>query len=589
MQNNPPTNKKRLTECSQDELIDIIKQLRKRKRYGLVWDEKIEHVVEQCKKELPVLDQDQGMVIEKNVDGITNLMIEGDNYHALSVLNYTHQRKIDVIYIDPPYNTGSKDFMYNDSYVDKEDRFRHSKWLSFINKRLILAKNLLSKEGYLAVSIDDNEYAQLKMLLDEVFQEKVKTIVVKMSEASGLKMSSIKKSGSIPKYKEYLVIAKPSGVKNLFFKQIAKEAWDNEYNIYIDNFTKEDRSTIDEISDKDEVDENDIKTIDSILSKVTLKSLASELKEAGVKNEKEKKSWCFENAWRICRTAAGDSVKTLADVKRKKIKQKVFSVISKRDRVVYIVKSDYTDDVKRPRVQILFADTYLSTHPGDLWTDIKTTGLEAEGGISFKNGKKPLELIKRIISASGNKKAVVLDFFAGSGTTAQAVLELNKNDDGSRQFIIVTNNEGGIARNITYPRIKESIIQSVGSKTTSANLRYFKTSFVKKNDVSDDTRRELVRRSVEMICVRENAFTKKYDNKDYKIYSNGKVSTGIIFDLDSIEEFKEKIDKLKLPARLYVFSLSNDTYESDFVDLEVRHKLCAIPESILEVYRKLFI
>jgi adenine-specific DNA-methyltransferase len=589
MQNNSHQNKKKLNECSQVELIEIIKQLRKRKKYGLVWEDKPERVVEQCKKELPVLDQDENMTIENSQSGITNLMIEGDNYHTLSVLNYTHARKIDVIYIDPPYNTGSKDFIYNDTYVDKEDRFRHSKWLSFLSKRLALSKNLLTPNGYLAISIDDNEFAQLKMLLDEIFQENVKTIVIKMSEASGLKMSAIKKTGSIPKYKEYLLIAKPSGIKNLFFKQIPKESWDDEYNIYIDNFTKEDRLIIDELSEKEDIDDTDLQKVDSVLAKVTLKSLASELKSVGIKTTKEKNNWCFDNAWRICRTAAGDSVKTLADIKKKKNKQQVFSVVSKRDRVLYIVKSDYSSEVSRPRVQILFADTYLSTHPGDLWTDIKTTGLEAEGGVSFKNGKKPLELIKRIITASGNKKAIILDFFAGSGTTAQATLELNKEDGGSRQFIIATNNEGDIAKNITYPRVKESLSQSVTSKSLSSNLRYFRTSFVTKNDVSDDTRRELVRRSTEMICVRENTFNKKYDNKDYKIYTNGKVSTGIIFDLDCIDEFKEKIDKLQLPARLYVFSLTNDTYESDFADLSVKHKLCAIPESILEVYRKLFI
>jgi adenine-specific DNA-methyltransferase len=154
--------KKKLTDCSQEELIEIINHLRKRKKYGLVWEDKPEKVVEKCKQELPVLDQDESLSIEKNPQGITNLMIEGDNYHALSVLNYTHSRKIDLIYIDPPYNTGSKDFIYNDSYVDKEDRFRHSKWLSFLSKRLILSKNLLKSNGYIAISIDDNEYAQLK-------------------------------------------------------------------------------------------------------------------------------------------------------------------------------------------------------------------------------------------------------------------------------------------------------------------------------------------------------------------------------------------------------------------------------------------
>ena len=94
-------------------------------------------------------------------------LIEGDNYHALKVLNYTHARKVDVIYIDPPYNTGNKDFRYNDSFVEKEDGFRHSKWLSFMSKRLHLAKSLLKDTGVMFISIDENERAALELLCTE--------------------------------------------------------------------------------------------------------------------------------------------------------------------------------------------------------------------------------------------------------------------------------------------------------------------------------------------------------------------------------------------------------------------------------------
>ena len=119
-------------------------------------------------------------------------------------------------------------------------------------------------------------------------------------------------------------------------------------------------------------------------------------------------------------------------------------------------------------------------------------------------------------------------------------------------------------------------------------MRYFKTEFVEKGEVSDDTRRALVRRSTDMICVRENTFESKVDNTNYKIYANGKIVTGILFNLKKMDEFKVKINKLGLPARLYVFSVSNDAYEDDFEDLGVEHKIVPIPESILEVYRKLF-
>lgn len=130
---------KKLGEMSKDELIRAIQQLKKRKKYGIVWEEKQEDVVEKCKTDLPVLQEVSERTIQENPKGNTNLIIDGDNYHSLSVLNYTHAGKVDIIYIDPPYNTGGADFRYNDKTVDKTDTFRHSKWLAHLSKRLHIA------------------------------------------------------------------------------------------------------------------------------------------------------------------------------------------------------------------------------------------------------------------------------------------------------------------------------------------------------------------------------------------------------------------------------------------------------------------
>ena len=139
-----------------EKLKSEISALKKRKKYGLVWEEKTEDVVEECKTKLPVLTEVAKRAIHKAPNDPTNIIIEGDNYHALSVLNYTHQGKIDVIYIDPPYNTGAKDWKYNNDYVDDNDTYRHSKWLSMMNHRLVLAKNLLTNRGILICTIDHN-------------------------------------------------------------------------------------------------------------------------------------------------------------------------------------------------------------------------------------------------------------------------------------------------------------------------------------------------------------------------------------------------------------------------------------------------
>jgi adenine-specific DNA-methyltransferase len=153
------------------ELEEELNHLKTSKKYGIVFEEKREDFEERARNALPVLKEVENMRIGSNAEGPTNIVIEGDNYHALSCLRHTHKGKVDVIYIDPPYNTGNKDFIYNDRYVDKEDTYRHSKWLSFMKKRLVLAQELLSESGVIFISIDDNDQAQLKMLCDEVFGE----------------------------------------------------------------------------------------------------------------------------------------------------------------------------------------------------------------------------------------------------------------------------------------------------------------------------------------------------------------------------------------------------------------------------------
>ena len=158
-------------DFSKNDLIQEIKKLKKRKKFGLVWEDKQEEVVEQCKTKLPILEEVKSKEIMTDKEKPVNILIEGDNYHALSVLNYTHKGKIDVIYLDPPYNTGAKDWKYNNNYVDAEDPYRHTKWLSFMNHRLGLAKNLLSEDGIICVTIDDYEMPRLWLLMEDIFGE----------------------------------------------------------------------------------------------------------------------------------------------------------------------------------------------------------------------------------------------------------------------------------------------------------------------------------------------------------------------------------------------------------------------------------
>ncbi|MGF3225956.1 site-specific DNA-methyltransferase [Facklamia sp. P12932] len=447
------------------------------KKYGLVWEEHSEKVDEMLEHNIPVFTEVDDRKIEFKPNEGVNFLLEGDNLHSLNLLEKTHKGKIDVIYIDPPYNTKNEGFMYNDRIVNNEDGYRHSKWLSFMYERLVISKELLNEKGIIFVSIDDNELFQLKNLCDEIFGEEnfVNNIAVKTSEVSGVKMAHVTKR--LVKMTENILMYK-NGLLEIQPIKIPKQKWDNEYNKVLINFTKKDKEYVDYIiENSDNFSQEDyekhIIKIDELLSNCKVDSVSKVSKSEGV-DKKDLNKWKYKNSYRIFRTAASSSVFRLVEEKKKNNKNLFFSVISSRDKKLYLAKTDYRKTSKSPRVQMLFAEDYLEEYIGDLWTDISTTGLEVEGGVSFKNGKKPLELIKRVIKLNKNKDSRVLDFFAGSGTTGHAVMELNKEDGGNRKYILCTNNENKIAEEITYKRLKN--IQ----EELPHNLKYFKTDFIKR-------------------------------------------------------------------------------------------------------------
>ncbi|WLF72356.1 MULTISPECIES: site-specific DNA-methyltransferase [Acinetobacter] len=419
-------------------------------------------------------------------DTTENLFIEGDNLEALKLLQENYLGKIKIIYIDPPYNTGN-DFIYEDDFTESTDAFFeksnqideegnrliantesngrfHSDWLSMMYGRLKLARNLLSDDGVMFISIDDNEYHNLKKICDEIFGENSnKTITVKMSEASGLKMGGVIKNGTIPKLKEYvLVIKKNGGVNGLFFDKIEKDNWDKEYNIYLENFSLEEKKIINEMSERENISDDDISILDEIVSKISLLSVSEKFNSLNLK-ETEKEKWLFDNAWRICQSATSASVLQLANKKKGFNKNLLFFVKSSTG-ILYLVKSDYSSDSKKPRLQMIFADQNLSVHPGDFWGHIKTTGLDNEGYVPFKNGKKPLALLKALIKSNiGNdKNAIVLDFFAGSSSTAEAILQLNSTMEYELKFIQIQipedlNRSYALSSGSTKKQVKETL------------------------------------------------------------------------------------------------------------------------------------
>ena len=397
--------------------------------------------------------------IKRHSDGTPaeNLIIKGNNLIALHSLAKQFKGKVKLIYIDPPYNTGEDSFKYN-------DKFSHSTWLTFMKNRLEIAKDLLKDDGLIFVQCDDKEQAYLKILLDEIFTREnfINCIAVKMSEPSGNKMAHT--SHRLPKIKEYILIYKNINIKlNPIREQ--KSEWDDEYNIFLENFTQEDKRFIDLIissqTENKELNADTLKEIDVLLKKISPISVNQKLAQLNIKDNEVIK-WKLDNAYRIIRTAASSSVKKLADEKKEICQQQFFSVISKRDKLLYIVKSDYSKDAKAPRVQVLFAEDYLSISLCDLWTNINTTGLEAEGNVELKNGKKPESLIETIIKLATNENDIVLDYHLGSGTTAAVAHKMNRQYIGIEQMDyietlavermkkVIEGEQGGISKAVNW-------------------------------------------------------------------------------------------------------------------------------------------
>ena len=357
---------------------------------------------------------------KKANDILNNKLIFGDNLLALKAIENEYFGKIKCIYIDPPYNTGNA-FEYYD------DGLENSIWLSLIRDRLEILWKLLRQDGYLAIQIDDNQFARLYILMSELFGEKnLKTICVKMSEATGVKMASINKIGGIPKLKEYIILAGKNGIRGLKVDKIAKSAWDREYNTFIHGATKEELEVIKQNIEDEERSIEKIEQVNSILKNISFEGVGEVcLRECGNKfNQK----WLFENSWRIIQFATlTGGAKNLAVNKKLNLKEKIpaFAIITPRKKM-YIIKGDFNHESKLPRCKFLFADQYLEIHPGDFWSDIKTTGLDNEGGVEFKNGKKPEKLLERIIKMCSNPGDLVLDSFAGSGTTGAVAHKLRR-------------------------------------------------------------------------------------------------------------------------------------------------------------------
>ncbi len=577
------------------ELIKEVEALKKKKTYGLVWEEdKTKELFDyyinwdgegtketfgEEEGKFPVLKEVKSKSID-NQDPKYNIMIEGDNYHALAVLNFTHNKAIDVIYIDPPYNRGG-DFKYNDKLVDKEDGYKHSKWLSFMSKRLRLAKDLLKDEGVIFISIDENQFAQLKILCDELFGENNFLGNLVWKRRGGIGSFAEK---NLTQNHEYILVYKKS--KGFLYHNIIGEKrrkqfqYEDKRGIYRwielvgpSQQTKERRPNLDYGILYDEENKKIVGFIGRDKKKKFFdKKISKKIKEIWLEGKA---------TWLVGR-----------NIIEKYYKKGLIQVFNKKSKLILKIKNYLYDE--KGEINGLILKSILSDN--DVKIGMNTEGTKQIKEIlypkDYSNMKpKPMSLLRFLLQTKTNKDSLVLDFFAGTGTTGHAVMELNKEDGGKRKFILCTNNEGGIASEVCYPKIKNLI---KGYKNPLGefegykdNFKYFKTDFVD-SAPTDQNKKKIVDKSTEMLCIKENAFKSVIDKKGYKVFQNSDIHLGIIFDDEQIDKFVKEAKNIKGKFHVYVFSFDESVPKEEFKSMEGRIKLCPIPEVILHVYRRIF-
>ena len=471
------------TDTNATRLLEFAAELEKEvrgKKYGLVFEEHRERVDVELEENIPVLRElKDRFLATRNTKGTEplNFLIEGDNLAALKLLEKTHRGRIDLIYIDPPYNTGNKDFMYNDSYVDKADTFRHSKWLSFMKKRLRIAKSLLKKDGVIFISIDNNEGFQLKLLMDEIFGEEsfAADLHIETSAIAGPRRFAAV-NGSVVKTTEFIF-----GYVNGSDTQIMRHpmhdfipGFDTHYSLFYDSSRKTFVKFVDVLKNN--------KTVREVFTRLKLPISLRNLGKVLLIDDSIK-SWLYSDAIaeNLYREGGAASI-TLADIENS---HQYGEMISYKGALYRVGNNKVLTILFRYKDRIGACDDYFSSFGercirGNLWKGFSADGgnLAKEGFVSFKNGKKPkrllLQLIQAVSSEENKDLITVLDFFAGSGTTGHAVMELNEKDGGHRSFILVNNNDEGICENVTYERLK----RVMKKEKYAARLKYMKVEYV---------------------------------------------------------------------------------------------------------------
>lgn len=551
-----------LEGLTNEEKSALLELLQKQKKYGLVWEEKPEEVEERMRDSLPILREVKERAILSDSSDVPNhILIEGDNLEALVALSYTHAGKIDVIYIDPPYNTGNRDFVYNDSYVDSEDSFRHSKWLSFMSKRLKIAKRLMKNDGVIFVSIDDNEFSQLRLLMDEIF-------------------------GSVNFRNTILVRRRVKSLNSQFASNGLKS-----YNVgfeYVLCFSK---------------------TADFLMNALRMvKDNASDKGRWDVFwSNADRPTMRYEllgftpstGQWRNSIEVAQLAVKNYEIYERNFADKYSLEEYSELYGIKHFIRRIPNGFGKNGGVQHWVAPSTTTLRTSN-WTDIEVSQIGKEFDLDFNNPKSK-KLMMEILKVSRTKNPLILDFFAGSGTTLHATMQLNAEDGGHRQCILVTNNENNICEEVTYVRNQRVINGYTTPKgewvegLKNNSLRYYKTEMLPRTR-SPRNMRALMAAATDLLCIKEDLYDECANFGQYK--TNPRLMRYFVKEDRRMlvlfcEELADRIvaeiktmDFGGKKVKIYIFSPDRYAFDDNFIEVQDKVELVALPAAIYDAYQR---
>lgn len=567
----------------------LIYSLKQDKKFGLLWEDSTEDAVEKMRSSIPLIQEDQSKHIGSSAtDAPDHIIIEGDNLYALTALTYSHENKINVIYIDPPYNTGARDWRYNNEFVDENDTYRHSKWLSWINRRIRIAKRLLTDTGVIVVTIDDYEIAPLRMLMDEIFgiENYLGTIVIR-NNPSG--RSTVR--GLSVNHEYALLYSKTQNavLGHMPHNDDQKSRYGEKDSIGYyewENFRKNGT-------------DSDRKDRPKQFYPLCVERNTNKLRVPTIQWDEDTKSY------------------------------NILESISDREIIVWPCTSDGTEKVwkyglERTRTIVdeilvkqtksgieLYRKKYLNTE-GSLprtWWDKPEYSARDNGTRTLTNifgptkvfdfPKAPEAVKDALIAANLKKDGIVLDFFGGSGTTLHATMMMNEEDGGHRQCILVSNNENNICEEVTYERnrrIIEGYTMPSGKKVeplSNNSLRYFRTIFADRHN-THQSKKQAMLMSTDLIRVKEGCFEEMTHFGGLSL--SGKANLLRYFTNDSkkvllvyeprvipflIEEIKQ-IPTSKDEIKIFIFADGSYPYTEDFKDVLDKVTLIAMPFAIAQ-------